>query len=226
MTRSAAPCDGLAPEAASLVREHEAMARRLARRFDRGHGDREDLEQVALAALVAAASRHDPERGDFAPYLAATVLGELRHHVRDNAWVVRVPRRLQESALEVRRAAEDLTQTLRRDPTVAELAEALGWSPDEVVEAVAARSASRARAVVEDGRTPDAEESLEDGAAQRLDLADAVAGLGPAERMLLHLRFTRELSQRQIGDELGCSQMQVSRRLTALLRRLRADVLG
>jgi RNA polymerase sigma-B factor len=220
-----APAPAPSGDLAVLVREHTALALRLARRFDHGHGDRSDLEQVALTGLVAAAQRFDPGRGvPFPRYLVATVLGELRHHVRDTAWEVRVPRGLQEESLAVRRTAEELTQELGRDPVVADLAAALGWSADRVTEAIAARSAGRPWSTRCDATVPDPAPAHDDRTVRRLDLRSAIGSLGARERRVLHLRFERDLSQREIGDELGCSQMQVSRILAAILRRLRTEL--
>lgn len=204
----------------TLVLDHLSLATRLARRF-RGRGvDLDDLEQVARLGLVKAAAGFDADRGAFAAFATATISGELKKHFRDRAWVVRPPRRLQD--LQARISAEQATDVSSGD--VASLASRLGVDEHEVTEAAAARGCF----------TPDSLDSALDvgqerGALdERLELVDEwvtfchlCEDLGHDDRELLQWRFVDDLTQQQIADRLGISQMQVSRRLSSLLQRLR-----
>ncbi|MFW5471306.1 sigma-70 family RNA polymerase sigma factor [Knoellia sp. CPCC 206435] len=206
----------------------------IAHRF-RGRGvEDDDLEQVARTALVAAVTRFDPSLGHpFVPYAVLSVEGELKRFFRDHTWAVRPPRRLQELRLEARVTEESLRHELAREPTVDELAEVLGADPGDV--RTACRSSCGYHAVSLDAPSPTgttlAERVvvLDDPAEQVIThqaLVSAMGELTSRERQLLHLRFVEELPQREIGDVLGVSQMQVSRLLSAALKRLRAQLLA
>jgi len=214
-----------------LVRRHRGLAEALARRF-RGRGEIEDLTQVAMLALVKAVDRFDAERGvPFPAFASTTIVGELKRHLRDTVWAVRVPRSLQEVGLEVGRAVEALTQRLGRSPTAPEVAEEIGRTEDEVLEGLEVGSALQAvslDAPIGDDDGPSREPASEDEslalAEEWVDVADAIRALPERERRILHLRFFRNMSQSAIAAELEISQMHVSRLLARTLDQLRGEV--
>ena len=209
----------------SLVHEHLPMARHLALHF-RGRGvELEELEQVANLALVKAAHGFDSERGAFAPYAAATIRGDIKKFFRDHAWSVRPPRRIQELQAAIT-AATDADATLH---DVDELANDLDVEPDDVVEALSARGCFRSestdRPVGESGLTigdtlpcTDTDLELVD---EWVTFCRLCRELSTDERDLLRMRFVEDLTQQEIADRLDISQMQVSRRLRALLDGMR-----
>lgn len=217
-----------------LVLSCMGVADAVAHRFrDRGV-DVEDLEQVARTALVSASSRYDPAVGSgFLAFAVPSIAGELKRYFRDHTWSVRPPRRLQELRLEAGAVQDELRQDLGREPTAEELAEALGVSTDEVHElrrsSAGYRSASLDHPVVGGGTLGDHLPAAGDPSADvdtHLALVAALGDLTERENRLLHLRFVEELTQREIGEHLGVSQMQVSRLLTGVLARLRPQVLA
>ncbi|MEX2278714.1 MAG: sigma-70 family RNA polymerase sigma factor [Acidimicrobiia bacterium] len=210
------------------VRRFRSFARGLAWRFNgRGVADA-DLEQVALFGLLNAMNRFDPAKGPFKPFAAVTIQGELKRHLRDRGWSVRVPRSLQERALLVADTSQFLAQTLGRSPTNADIGQELGVSEDQVLEALAARAAYRSESIdaSHDGAPGTLAESLREGeTALRSDewdeLAEAIRSLPPRDREMLYLRFYRDMTQAEIAEVLGMSQMHVSRLLSRLTDRLR-----
>jgi RNA polymerase sigma-B factor len=211
----------------SLVHRFRPLAVHLAGRFT-GRAEREDLEQVAMLALVKAVDGFDPTRGSaFVSYASATIVGELKRHLRDTGWAVRVPRRLQEVGLEVSRAVEGLTQELGRSPGIGELAARTGLTEDEVLEGLDVGSAYAARSL--DAPTDDSGTSTdigyEDETLEMVEewagVADLLAALPARERHILYLRFFRNMSQSAIAEDIGISQMHVSRLLAKTLRQLR-----
>jgi RNA polymerase sigma-B factor len=211
----------------ALVERFRPLALHLAGRF-RGRAEREDLEQVALLALLKAIDRFDTEHGaSFVSYAAATIVGELKRHLRDTAWAVRVPRRLQEVGLLVSRSVDDLTQELGRSPSVAELAERTDLTEDEVLEGLDVGGAFTAESLDapagEDGPTlePVADEDSMDMLEEWATVADVLRALPERERRILYLRFFRGLSQSEIAERIGVSQMHVSRLLAKTLEELR-----
>ncbi len=213
-----------------LIELHLPLARSLARRYAYGGEPFEDLEQTAYVGLIKAVARFDPARGAFPAFAVPTILGELRRHFRDRGWAVRVPRRVQERSLAVERESEALSATLRRAPTAAEIADRLGLSREEVVEAHQATAAHRAVPLVAeadgDGETGAAVDdgAIDDGFARAEDRASLVSMLGalkPHERRIVLLRFHGELSQQEIGRLVGMSQVGVSRILRRSLDRMR-----
>ncbi len=211
----------------ALVARFRPLALHLAGRF-RGRAEREDLEQVAMLALLKAIDRFDTEHGaSFVSYAAATIVGELKRHLRDTAWAVRVPRRLQEVGLLVSRSVDDLTQELGRSPTVAELAERADLTEDEVLEGLDVGGAFTAESldapVGEDGPTlePVAEEDSMDMLEEWASVADVLRALPERERRILFLRFFRGMSQSEIAERIGVSQMHVSRLLAKTLEEIR-----
>src|SRR5215211_8594696 len=218
-----------------LVERFMPLARRLAARY---RGDREPLEdlvQVASLGLVKALDRFDPERGvAFSSYAVPTILGELKRHFRDRGWSVRVPRDLQERIAKVESTAARLPAKLGRVPTVAEIADQLELDPEEVLEAMQAGQAHHAMSLDAQQRTEEGEgiplsdrvgsedpgfETVEYGVA----IEDAVQSLSERDRAVLHLRFVEDLTQTQIAERIGVSQMHVSRILRAALERLRDE---
>jgi RNA polymerase sigma-B factor len=216
-----------------LVRLHTPLARYLARRFQ-GRGEPlEDLTQVAMIGLLKAIDRFDVTREiRFTTYATATIAGELKRHFRDKAWSVRVPRRLQETALRVSRVVGELSQELGRSPTVAEVAARTQLSDEEVIDgldAVQAYSAQSLDAPSDEDGTSSAERlGTEDDLLETMEgwasVAPALRALPARERRILYLRFYQGQTQTQIAESLDISQMHVSRLLARTLRRLREAV--
>lgn len=204
----------------------DAVAHRYA-----GRGmDIEDLTQVARMGLVKAVLRYRAGAGfSFTGYAIPTISGELKRHFRDHGWAVRPPRRLQELRIELGAVEARLQQHLRREPTVAELARQLGVSEDEVRQCRLSQTAYTAFSLdvpfdgdsgpVDTPPAPGDDYAVVD---QRDALRRALAILDDRDRRLLQLRFVEDLTQSQIGEIIGVSQMQVSRLLSDTLRRLRA----
>jgi RNA polymerase sigma-B factor len=216
-----------------LVELYRPLAEYLARRFY-GRGEPlDDLIQVASIGLLKAIDRFDPGREvKFSTYATATIVGELKRHFRDKGWALRVPRRLQESGLKVGRAVTDLSQQLGRAPTIREISETTGLSDEEVLEAMetvnAYTAASLDAPTDEEGATSLQKLGAEDPTFELLEswtsVAPALQQLPARERRILYLRFFRGLTQTQIAEELGISQMHVSRLLSRTLAGLRAAV--
>jgi RNA polymerase sigma-B factor len=223
--------DGDARE--ELVRLYRPLAEYLARRFF-GRGEPiEDLAQVASIGLLKAIDRFDLERGvKFSTYATATIVGELKRHFRDKGWALRVPRRLQESGLKVGRAVTELYQDLGRAPTVREIAERTGLSDEEVLEAQetaqAYTTSSLDAPTDEDGATTGDKLGSEEETFEFLEgwasVVPAIRELPRRERHILYLRFFRGFTQTRIAEELGISQMHVSRLLSRTLATLREQV--
>jgi RNA polymerase sigma-B factor len=216
-----------------LARLFQPLAEYLARRFF-GRGEAlEDLVQVANLGLLKAIDRFDLSRGvKFSTYATATIVGELKRHFRDKGWALRVPRRLQEAGMKVGRTVTEMYQELGRAPTIAEIGERTGLSEDEVLEAMetahAYTTASLDAPTDEEGTTSLDKLGDEEEAFELLEgwtsVAPAIRALPRRERTILYLRFFRGLTQTQIADEMGISQMHVSRLLSRTLRDLRRRV--
>lgn len=214
----------------ALIEEHLWIARHGARRFAGRGADRDDLFQVASMALVKAVDRFDPERGlKFATYAMPTVIGELRRHFRDKTWSVRVPRRLTDLHVSIRTARDELTQILGRTPTVDEIAEQVDATAEDVLEAMEAGECYRAASIDqprgegqdgEVGIVPMDDEDL-DGADDRVGLVDALEHLTERDRTVVVLRYFSDLTQSEIAEEVGVSQVHVSRILRSSLDLLR-----
>ncbi|WP_377268387.1 SigB/SigF/SigG family RNA polymerase sigma factor [Peterkaempfera sp. SMS 1(5)a] len=213
------------------------MARRMARRFrNRGESD-DDLLQVASVGLVKAVDRYDPEQGHaFESFAVPTIIGELKRHFRDHAWDLHVPRRVQEARNLVRRAQQELLQPLGgRSPTVAEVADYTGLPEEDVIlglEAYQAYSAVSLDAPVpglEAGSLADTmgtEDRFLDLVVDRISLRPLLEGLPERERRILFLRFFRSMTQHQIADAVGVSQMHVSRLIARSCATLRSGMLA
>lgn len=214
-----------------LVAAYEGLARSLAARFNRRGEALDDLNQAAMLALVKALDRYDPTRGiQFSTFAWATVVGELKRHLRDRTWAMRVPRRVQERALDLTRAADDLTHDLGRSPTIPELAAVLGCADEEVVEALEANRAYRLGSLDApsrdgDGARTTTEVPMVEAGIGRVDGQETVrallARLPERQRRIVELRFFEDLTQAEIGARLGISQMHVSRLLARALTVLR-----
>lgn len=220
-----------------LVRRSVPAARRLARRYARSHESLDDLSQAAILGLVQAIDRFDLERGTgLATYAFPTMSGELKRYLRNTRWPVHMPRSLQERTLEVRRAAERLSGTLGRTPTAAEIGDALGLTVEEALEAMLAEGAREPASLEgprhEDDETASLADTIGDGDAgyERIDELSAVAAglraLPGRERRIVELRFGAELTQSQIAERVGVSQMQVSRVLRRAIGRMRIVATG
>jgi RNA polymerase sigma-B factor len=218
----------------ALVRRFMPLARSLARRYDRSSEPFEDLLQVASLGLLKALDRFDPTLGHpFASFAVPTILGEMRRHFRDAGWSVHVPRGSQERALKVRDAQERLANSQGRAPTVNELSQYLELSTEEVIDALQAIQAYESLSL--DAPRPGATDEAtsygdamgeEDARYELVELdatVSAVLGRIPQrERDILRMRFVEDLTQTEIAERVGISQMQVSRLLRRSLDQLRA----
>jgi RNA polymerase sigma-B factor len=217
----------------ALVERFLPLARQLARRYQRTDEPLDDLIQVASLGLVKAIDRFDPTRDvAFSSYAVPTILGELKRHFRDRTWSVRVPRDLQELALRVDRAVGELSREQHHAPSVPDIARAIGVDEEDVLEALEASGAYRAASLdaprtsdVDPGDTlGDAVGSVEEGfgaAEDRATLERLLRTITPREREVLRLRFHEDLTQAEIGERIGVSQMQVSRLIRQSIARLR-----
>ncbi len=213
-----------------LAVSFQPLVEYLARRFA-GRGEAlEDLVQVANIGLLNAIDRFDPDREvQFSTYATATIVGELKRHFRDKAWAVRVPRQLQETAVHLNQALPELTQKLGRSPTIAEIAQRLQVAEDEIVEAMDAIQAYSTTSIdAPAGTSGITHADTFGGDDPSLELLDGWATIAPAvhelsdrDRRVLYLRFFRDMTQSEIAEEIGISQMHVSRILNRTLERLR-----
>ena len=219
----------------TLVELNMALVKFAAARFRTRSEPMADIVQVGTIGLIKAINRFEPGRGlEFPTFAMPTITGEIKRFFRDTSWAVRVPRRLQELRLELARATDALQQELDRTPTTAELAERLGLTEAEVEEGLRAGRAYSAGSL--DAAAEEGEGSLgerigyEDPGMARVEdhesLRPLIAELSPRDRQILSLRFGSDLTQSEIGAELGLSQMHVSRLLTRTLGRLRAGLLA
>ncbi len=217
-----------------LARRLMPLARSMAMRYRGGSEPMDDLVQVASLGLVKAIEGFDPDRGrPFAAYAVPTMLGELRRHFRDHVWSVHLPRALQERTMEVRDAVETLGDRLGASPTVTQLAEYLDAPEEEVLEALEAgearsaisldapRSVDEAQSAPMIETVPSNEAGFDSVESQR---AAGGAELDERELRVLRLRFGGDMTQAEIGRELGVSQMQISRIMRRGLRKLLAAV--
>jgi RNA polymerase sigma-B factor len=215
-----------------LVERHMGLAAHVARRFGRRGPSDDDLRQVAFLALVKAVDRFEPERNvAFSTFAGRTIEGEIKRHFRDHTWTLRVPRSAKEIHLQLRRATDSLAQQHGRSPTVPELAEHLGVDVDEVVEGIAAGSAY-ATASLDAPAGPDGDGSRQLGGddagfghvVDATMVAELMEGLPEREREIVRLRFYEELSQSEIAERIGISQMHVSRLLRRSFEQMRRNV--
>jgi RNA polymerase sigma-B factor len=209
------------------IMSYSGLVRSIARRYEGRGLALDDLIQVGYIGLIHAVDRFDPARGaSLRAYAARTIDGEIMHMFRDQKWAVRVPRGLQESSSRVALLHEELTQQLGREPTLAEVAQAAGLSVEETDEAIAVRTAFTTRAMPEHARPvesdPDVASEDEFGSddqgfdtmLDRVQLAAAMRSLPARERRILVMRVYGDLTQSEIADRIGISQMHVSRLLS------------
>ncbi|MDQ8702188.1 RNA polymerase sigma factor SigF [Streptomyces sp. LHD-70] len=218
-----------------LVRMHLPLVEHLARRFRNRGEPLDDLTQVATIGLIKSVDRFDPERGvEFSTYATPTVVGEIKRHFRDKGWAVRVPRRLQELRLSLTTATAELSQQHGRSPTVHELAERLSISEEEVLEGLESANAYSTLSLDvpdTDDESPavadtlGAEDEALEGVEYRESLKPLLEDLPPREKRILLLRFFGNMTQSQIAQEVGISQMHVSRLLARTLAQLRERLL-
>ncbi|MFJ6725031.1 MULTISPECIES: RNA polymerase sigma factor SigF [unclassified Streptomyces] len=223
----------------TLIEMNMSLVRFAAGRFrSRGPEEMEDIVQVGMIGLIKAIDRFELSREvEFTSFAIPYIVGEIKRFFRDTSWAVHVPRRLQEARVQLARASEELSSRLGRSPTLKELSELMSLPEDEVIEARLAsngyNSSSLDAAI---GGSEDGESALQDfiGAEDAaLDLvedfhalAPLIAELGERDRRIIHMRFVEELTQAQIGEHLGVSQMHVSRLLSRTLTRLREGMLA
>lgn len=224
----------------TLIEMNMSLVRFAAGRF-RGRGDdMEDIVQTGMIGLIKAIDRFELSREvEFTSFALPYIVGEIKRFFRDTTWAVHVPRRLQELRVELAKAREELSSRLDREPTVAELATLMNISEQEVVEGQIAsngyNSSSLDAALTGDG--PESGESVladfigveEDGLRLVEDfhaLAPLMAELSERDRRIIHMRFVEEATQAEIGEQLGCSQMHVSRLIKRIITRLREGMLG
>jgi RNA polymerase sigma-B factor len=230
---------GIAAGSAEFHRQRDQIVERclpladhIARRFE-GRGEpRDDLTQVARVGLVNAVARFDVDAGpDFVSFAVPTIMGEVRRHFRDNSWSVKVPRRLKELYLRLGTATADLSQRLGRAPTASELADELNMDRTEVIEGLLASSSYNTLSIDSGGSVDNEARAIVDTLGdvdvrlERIENREALRplldGLPERERTVLLLRFFESMTQTQIAERVGISQMHVSRLLAKSLARLR-----
>ena len=213
-----------------------SVARSIAHQFHNRGESADDLDQVAYLGLVKAVNGFDPEKGDeFLAYAVPTITGEVKRYFRDSAWTVRPPRRIQDLQAEITPAVEQLSQLLGGPPRAADIAEHLGRSEDEIVEALACGGCFTPSSIDDRGPGGDGYQvsdrlGEDDRGFARAEavatLSGACQGLKERDRRILYLRFFKDWTQEQIAADLGVTQMQVSRLLARILRDLREAVQG
>lgn len=219
-----------------LVMSHMNLVRFLANKFKNRGEPLDDLIQVGYLGLLKAIDRFDPSRGlEFTTYATPTIMGEIKRHFRDKGWSVRVPRRLQELSAKVNQATDVLTTELQRSPKIEEISEYLDASVDEVLEAMESSSAyssvplegtgnndnDDAPSVLDRYATEDSALNFTD---DRLIIQEALKGFSPREREVIDLRFLQGMTQIEIAEQLGISQVQVSRLLRRTLKKIQDKI--
>ena len=215
-----------------LIVSHLNLVRFLASKFKNRGESLDDLIQVGNIGLIKAIDRFEPERGlEFTTYATPTIMGEIKRHFRDKGWSVRVPRRLQELSAKVNQATDELTKDLQRSPSVQEIAEHLGVSVDEVLEAMESSSAyssvplegggsggdQGAPSVIDHYATEDQDLLASD---DRMVIEETIKDFSPREQEVIQMRFVEGLTQVEIANRLGVSQVQVSRFLRRTLKKV------
>jgi RNA polymerase sigma-B factor len=220
----------------ALVRLHLPLVEHCARRFRNRGEPFEDLVQVGTIGLIKSVDRFDTERGvEFSTYATPTIIGEIKRYFRDKGWAIRVPRRLQELRMQIGTATAELTQSLGRSPTPSEVAEAIGCTVEEIVEGI---ESSNAYSTLSLDASDDSDDNgaasmldalgVEDAGIEHVEIRESIKPLldqlEPREKKILLLRFFKNMTQSQIADEIGVSQMHVSRLLNRTLMQLRASL--
>ncbi len=220
----------------TLVELNLALVKFAASRFRSRSEPMEDIVQVGTIGLIKAIDRFDLDRGvEFPTFAMPTIIGEIKRFFRDTSWSVRVPRRLQELRLDLAKAGDELAQSLDRAPTMEELAKRLSISIEEVVEGMAASNAYTASSLDAQPEEDDTEGALadrigyEDNGLEGIEYVESlkplIAELPSRDRTILSLRFVANMTQSEIGEELGISQMHVSRLLSRTLNKLRKGLM-
>lgn len=220
----------------TLVELNLALVKFAASRFRSRSEPMEDIVQVGTIGLIKAIDRFDMDRGvEFPTFAMPTIVGEIKRFFRDTSWSVRVPRRLQELRLDLAKAGDELAQSLDRAPTMEELADRLSLTVEEVVEGMAASNAYTASSLDAQPEEDDTEGALadrigyEDTGLEGIEYVESlkplIAELPPRDRTILSLRFVANMTQSEIGEELGISQMHVSRLLSRTLNKLRKGLM-
>jgi len=219
----------------SLVHLHLPLVEHCARRFRNRGEPFEDLVQVGTIGLIKSIDRFDSDRGvEFSTYATPTIIGEIKRYFRDKGWAIRVPRRLQELRMQIGSASAELTQSLGRSPTPRELAEAIGCSVEEIVEGI---ESSNAYSTLSLDATDDSDDSsasmldaigVDDEGLEHVEIRESIKPLldrlDAREKKILLLRFFKNMTQSQIAEEIGVSQMHVSRLLNRTLEQLRTSL--
>ncbi|WP_323792580.1 RNA polymerase sigma factor SigF [Nocardioides sp.] len=219
----------------SLVQLHLPLVEHCARRFRNRGEPYEDLVQVGTIGLIKSVDRFDTDRGvEFSTYATPTIIGEIKRYFRDKGWAIRVPRRLQELRMQIGAATAELSQSLGRSPTPRELAEHIGCTVEEIVEGIDSSSAYSTLSLDATDHSEDGSSSMldaigiDDAGLEHVEIRESIkpllAQLEPREKKILLLRFFKNMTQSQIADEIGVSQMHVSRLLTRTLEQLRASL--
>ncbi len=214
-----------------LIMNHLNLVRYLASKFKNRGEPMDDLIQVGTIGLIKAIDRFDPSRGlEFTTYATPTIMGEIKRHFRDKGWSVRVPRRLQELSSKVSQVNDELTRELQRSPTVAEIAERAQTTVDDVLEAMESSSAYSSVPLEGGGNGDEDSTSVIDRFASedtdlsssddRMVLESAIQDFSDREKDIIRMRFEEGLTQVEIADRLGVSQVQVSRLLRRTLSRI------
>jgi RNA polymerase sigma-B factor len=216
-----------------LIERALPLAHQIARRYSRGGEPFDDLLQVARLGLVKAVDRFDPDRNvAFSTYAVPTMVGEIKRHFRDTGWAIHLPRSLQERVLRVEQAEKSLSGRLGRNPTVSEIAEHTELDDESVLEAIEAASAYETRSLDAPAPTEDDEGRSYADTMGRPDerfaliedcgtVSVALRTLPVRERRILHMRFLQDMTQSEIAEQIGVSQMQISRLLRRALHDLR-----
>ena len=218
-----------------LVHLHLPLVEHCARRFRNRGEPFEDLVQVGTIGLIKSIDRFDTERGvEFSTYATPTIIGEIKRYFRDKGWAIRVPRRLQELRMQITSATAELTQKLGRSPTPRELAELIGCTVEEIIEGMESSHAYSTLSLDASDSSDDCPPSLLDSlwvhdhnlehVEIRESLKPLLEGLDAREKRILLLRFFKNMTQSQIAEEIGVSQMHVSRLLTKTLTQLRISL--
>jgi len=219
-----------------LVSRYLPFARSLTRRYRTANESFDDLLQVASLGLVNAIDRFDPDRGiPFTAFASPTILGELKRHFRDRVWTVRVPRGLHDRMADVNKAIGELTEELQRSPAVGEIAERLDLEETDVLEVLEANHNRRPLSLDRPANANDPDETpasewigTEDEGYELVEgkvaLDAALPHLDERERLVLRLRFVEDMTQSQIAEQIGHSQMHVSRILRRTLQRIREQI--
>jgi RNA polymerase sigma-B factor len=221
----------------ALVHLHLPLVDHCARRFRNRGEPFDDLVQVGTIGLLKSIDRFDPERGvEFSTYATPTIIGEIKRYFRDKGWAIRVPRRLQEMRMMIGTATSELSQTLGRSPTPREIAEQIGVTVEEVMEGLESSNAYSTLSLdagsdSDEGGTPILDAIGEDDVAlEHVEIREWIKPLleqlPRREKQILLLRFFRGMTQSQIAEEIGGSQMHVARLLTRTLEQLRESLHG